>query len=406
MGSGSFAVSRPTNTRRAGRGLASQSILGTIAQLTQGIVGLSLLLVGHESGLAVTTSAFAVAGFSVGIAIGRPVQGRLLDVAEPRIVVAAFGVAHGLAYLGIAFAAHEGWTAAYVLFGFLAGATVPPIATHMRAAWPARFEEATRAFALIAMLQTVSILIAPLLFTVIDAVVSASAAMLTVAGASTVGTVLFAIAIGREERVAAQGRRVSPRRYALPLLATGLLGAVNGAAAIAAPAIAIAAGHPAVAGLLVAAATVGALLGGLLVMRYPTVPIDTLLVVGSAVEVVGAVLVSVPAPLVVTAVGLALLGAGFAPALASAAVTISSRSSGTAESFGWQSTALGLGEASGSAVAGQLVRFGAHLSALPAIVCAGACVVIGLGAVRSAHAVSSTSGEHHSGNDQHAGQDQ
>jgi MFS family permease len=389
MGSGSFAVSRPTNTRRAGRGLASQSILGTIAQLTQGIVGLSLLLVGHESGLAVTTSAFAVAGFSVGIAIGRPVQGRLLDVAEPRIVVAAFGVAHGLAYLGIAFAAHEGWTAAYVLFGFLAGATVPPIATHMRAAWPARFEEATRAFALIAMLQTVSILIAPLLFTVIDAVVSASAAMLTVAGASTVGTVLFAIAIGREERVAAQGRRVSPRRYALPLLATGLLGAVNGAAAIAAPAIAIAAGHPAVAGLLVAAATVGALL-----------------VVGSAVEVVGAVLVSVPAPLVVTAVGLALLGAGFAPALASAAVTISSRSSGTAESFGWQSTALGLGEASGSAVAGQLVRFGAHLSALPAIVCAGACVVIGLGAVRSAHAVSSTSGEHHSGNDQHAGQDQ
>ena len=389
MDNGSFAVSRPVGTGRGARGIAWQSVLGTIAQLTQGIVGLSLLLVGHESGLAVTTSAFAVAGFSVGIAIGRPVQGRLLDVAEPRVVVAACGIAHGLAYVGIAAAAHEQWTGAYVVFGFLAGATVPPIATHMRAAWPARFEHATRAFALIAMLQTVSILIAPLLFTVVDTVASASTAMLTVAGASAVGTVLFAVAIGREERLPPRGTRVSPRRYALALIATALLGAVNGAAAIAAPAIAIAAGHPAIAGLLVAAATLGALGGGLLLMRYPSVPTSTLLVAGSAVEIAGAVLVVVPAPLGVAAVGLVLLGAGFAPALASAAVTISSRAAGTAESFGWQSTALGIGEASGSAVAGQLVRYGAHLSALPAIVCASACLLIGLGAARSAHRVPS-----------------
>jgi hypothetical protein len=230
--------------------------------------------------------------------------------------------------------------------------------------------------------------------------------MLTVAGASAVGTVLFAIAIGREERVAARGARVSPRRYALPLLATALLGAVNGAAAIAAPAIAIAAGHPAVAGLLVAAATLGALGGGLLLMRHPAVPTTSLLVAGSAVEIVGAILVSVPAPLGVTAVGLVLLGAGFAPALASAAVTISARAAGRAESFGWQSTALGIGEASGSAVAGQLVRFGAHLTAVPAIMCAAACLAIGLGAARSAHTVPSPGGEQHSGNDQHAGEDQ
>jgi predicted MFS family arabinose efflux permease len=402
----SFAASRSASTRRATRGLAWQSALGTIAQLTQGIVGLSLLLVGHESGLAVTTSAFAVAGFSVGIAIGRPLQGRLLDVAEPRMVVAACGVAHGLAYVGIAVAGHERWAGAYVLFGFLAGATVPPIATHMRAAWPARFQHATRAFALIAMLQTVSILIAPLLFTVVDTVASAITAMLTVAGASALGTVLFAIAIGREERLAARAARVSPRRYALPLLATALLGAVNGAAAIAAPAIAIAAGHPAVAGLLVAAATLGALVGGLLLMRHPAVPTTSLLIAGSAVEIIGAILVSVPAPLGVTAVGLVLLGAGFAPALASAAVTISSRAAGTAESFGWQSTALGIGEASGSAVAGQLVRFGAHLSALPAIVCASVCLLIGLGATRAARSVPSSRGQQHTDHDQHTREDQ
>jgi predicted MFS family arabinose efflux permease len=389
-----------------GSRLGWQSALGTIAQLTQGIVGLSLLLVGHESALAVATSALAVAAFSVGVAIGRPLQGRLLDDVEPRAVLAVCGVAHGLAFVGVALAAHEQWPVPYAAFAFLAGVTVPPIATHMRAAWPARFEHATRAFALIAMLQTVSILIAPLLFTVVDAVASASTAMLVVAGASAVGTVLFALAVGYEQRRASTDGRVSPRRYALPLLATALLGAANGAVAIAAPAVAIAAGHPAVAGLLVAAATLGALVGGLLLMRHPAVPTGTLLIAGSAVEIVGAVLVAVPAPLGLTAVGLVLLGAGFAPALASAAVTVSARAAGTAESFGWQSTALGLGEASGSAIAGQLVRFGAHLSAVPAIVCAAACLVIGLGAARSVHAVPSSGGEQHAGQDHHGGKDQ
>lgn len=380
---GAVRAARPRRT------LAWQSVLGTIAQLTQGVVGLSLLLVGHEAAMAVSTAAFAVAAFSMGTAIGRPLQGRLIDVTDPRVVLAACGIAHGLAYLGIALAAHERWPVPYALFGFVAGATVPPIATHMRASWPSRFQNATRAFALIAMLQTISILIAPLLFTAVNAVASAVAAMLTVAAASAVGTVLFAIAVGYEQRRARSDGRVSPRRYALPLAATALLGAVNGSVAIAAPAVAIAAGHPAVAGLLVAAATFGALVGGLVLIRHAAMPTRTLLLVGSALEIVGPALVSVPGPLGLAAVGLVLLGVGFTPALASAAVAISTRAAGTAESFGWQSTALGLGEASGSAVAGQLARIGAQLSAVPAIVCA--CLCLALGVSRAFPEVSDTS---------------
>lgn len=364
---------------RPRRRLLAQSGLGVVAQLTQGIVGLSLLLVGHQTDLAVTTSALAVAGFSVGSAIGRPLQGRALDTGRPSVVLAACGVGHGVAFLLIAVAAHQRWSAAYIAFGVLAGALVPPIATRQRAAWPSRFASPTRAFAIIALLQTVSILIAPLLFTVVAAVASPTVAMLTVAFAAAASTVLFAAAVMVEG--SPSGRtvsRVGVRSYARPLVSTALLGTINGVAAIAAPALALAAHHPSAAGPLVAATTAGALVGGLATMRNTARPLtpERRLFASAVVQVAGAVLVALPAPLGVAAAGMVLLGAGFAPALAASAVVVSARSAGSAESFGWQSMALGGGEATGSAVAGPLVHVGAHWAILPALVCALVCALL------------------------------
>jgi Major Facilitator Superfamily len=354
--------------------------LSVLAQLTQGIIGLALLLVGHETHLSVPTSALAVSAFAVGMAAGRPVQGRALDRLSPRAVLTGCGTAHAVAYLLLALVAHQHWTAAYVLGGLIAGLTLPPIGTQQRVSWPQQAAPgtATRMFALIQTLQQVSVLLAPVLFTAVAALWSPTAAMLVLAAVAGASTVLFARTAPRSPYARPDGERPPVRSYLGPLLLTGLLGAATGTVEVAAPALALHAGHPGYAGPLVATATVGTVLGAVFAMsgagrRVGTYP---LLAVSAAVQAVGAVVLLLPAPLAVTGAGLLVLGAGFTPAYAAAAVLVHLRAGGTAEAFGWQSTALGLGVAGGSAAAGGLVGVAAHLSALPAVLGPAACVVL------------------------------
>ena len=146
---------------------------------------------------------------------------------------------------------------------------------------------------------------------------------------------------------------------------------MTGSLEVVAPALAIAAGHPRAAGPLAIVATVGTLLGALVAMRRTVSAYVAL-----AVQVVGAVVLLVPSSLVLAGVGLAVLGTGITPTLALLSTAVSRRARGTAESFGWQSTALGLGVTGGSAVAGLLASGAAHLSALPCLVGAIATVFV------------------------------
>jgi MFS family permease len=360
---------------------SAQASLGVLAQLTQGVIGLALLLVGHQHSLSVTSSALAVSAYAIGMAIGRPVQGRALDTAPPRMVLALCGVVHAGGYVLIALAAHQHWAVAYVVFGFLTGLALPPIATQMRAEWPQERPagQATSVFAFIALLQTLSVLLAPVLFSIVNSASTPTVAMLTVAGVSGVCTVLYALAIPRTRQRSADERRVAVRRYLGLLVLTALLGAVIGSLEVIAPAVAIADGHPGAAGPLVIVATLGMVAAGTAAMRWGArIPTTTMLALALTSEVAGAIVLLIPAPLVVSGVGLVLVSAGDTPAIAALGSQVRERSSGTAEAYGWQSTALGLGVAGGSAVAGGLVPIGAHWSALPALICAVACAAVAL----------------------------
>ncbi len=353
-----------------------QAALGVLAQLTQGVIGLALLLVGHEAHLSVATSALAVSAYAIGMSVGRPVQGRALDTLAPSVVLAGCGVAHAAAYVLIAVAAHGHWAGLFVTFSAVAGLALPPIATQMRAQWPGS-AGATSVFAFIALLQTLSVLLAPILFSTVDSVASAAAAMLTVAGVSGAATVLYALAVPRGRPHGDAQARIAVRRYLNPLVLTLLIGAVIGSLEVIAPALAIAAHHPGAAGPLVIIATLGMVASGTLAMRVGSrVPARTMLIRATFVQMAGAIVALIPAPLPVAALGLVLLGAGGTPAIAALGSLVRDHAAGTAESFGWQSTALGLGVAGGSAVAGALVTVGAHLSAAPALVCAVACAAI------------------------------
>jgi hypothetical protein len=349
------------------RAHAGQAALATAAQLTQGVIGLALLLVGHQTHLGVTVGGLAVSAFAIGMAVARPVQGRALDRHTAAPVLVGCGAAHGAAYLLIAVAAHRHWPALFALAALFAGLTLPPIATQMRAAWPAgrSADAVSRVFAAITAVQTVSVLLAPVLFTVVDAVATPTAAMLTVAGVSAGATIAFGLVCADVPTRAGQPARVGLSRYGPLLASTLLVGAVTGTLEVAAPAIAIGAGHPGAAGPLVTAATLGTLLGALVAMRRP-VPLRAALLV----QLAGATGLLVPAPLALSAAALVVLGLGITPALAALSTALSHRAGGTAESFGWQSTALGLGVTAGSAAAGWLAAGSARWSALPCLLAA------------------------------------
>lgn len=350
------------------REYAGQAALGTAAQLTQGVIGLALLLVGHETHLGVTASALAVSAFAIGMAVGRPVQGRALDRNAAAPVLIGCALAHGGAYVVLAVAAHRHGSVLYAAAALVAGLTLPPIATQMRAAWPhGRAPEAVpRVFATITAVQTISVLLAPVLFTVVAAVATPTAAMLTVAGVSVVATIGFGLVCADVPAHPDGVARAALARYLPVLGATLMMGVVTGTLEVAAPAIAIGAGHPGAAGPLVTVATLGTLLGAVVAIRRP-VPLGAALVV----QLVGAAALLAPWSLALTAVALVVLGLGVTPALAALSTALSRQAGGTAESFGWQSTALGLGVTAGSAVAGWLASAGAHWSALPGVVAAG-----------------------------------
>jgi predicted MFS family arabinose efflux permease len=337
-----------------------EAALGTLAQLTQGVIGLALLLVAHSAGFSVATGAVAVAAYALGMAVGRPAQGRALDRLSAASVIVGCGVGHGLFYVLLAMLAHQRLAVLFVGASFFAGLTLPPIATQMRAAWPVGHapSEIPRVFATITMVQTLSVLIAPVLFTVVQVAWTPTAAMLVVAELSAVCTIAFGLVCVSAPLTARRGTR-----YLSLLIGTAAVGAVTGSLEVVAPAFAISAGHPGLAGPLATVATIGTLVGALIAMRR-----SVSAHVALSLQVVGAVVLLVPSSLVVAGIGLVVLGLGITPTLALLSTAVSRRAGGTAESFGWQSTALGLGVTGGSALAGSLVSVGAHLTALPCLV--------------------------------------
>jgi MFS family permease len=364
-------------------------VFAALAQTTQGSAALSLVLVGATAGLRLGVTSLAVAGYALGAAVGRPFQARLLDrfPALPTLVVCAVG--HAVASIAIAVSGSEQSAWGLVGSGVLLGLSLPPIATWQRVHWPRRFAVAVRAFAVISLVQMAAVLLGPLLFGAISAASgSADGATATVGILAAVGTIGFALL----ERGGATERALptagSARRHIGPLLWGTLGGIVAGSISVIAPAFAIRAGHPSAAALLVAAETVGGMVGGLVASRSTNRATPHLVfLVGATLQVIGSAILVARPPLGVAAIALLVEGLGLVPTLSAVSAMIARRSGGSAQFFGWQSTAQALGTAAGSALAGAVADSvalgGLRGSAVIPLVCAAVMVATAVSRRRS-----------------------
>jgi len=340
-----------------------------LARLPIGINGLAVILFLRQE-----TGSFAIAGvvagsFGVGGAAGAQLVGRLVDRVGVRVLVPVAAV-HAAA-LGLLVAGGLGGapTAALVLVGIVAGGSVPPTSSVMRAMWPTllrgREDLQQAAYAMDSVGIELLFTLGPLL-TALLATLFAPAAALAVSAVSVLAGTLAFVAqpvVGDQRSPRAEGRG----RLAGALRSPGVLtlaltsvppGIGLGICEVALPAFSDAHGAADRAGLLLAVWSISSAAGGIVygVIRRP--PLQRVHLAVSILLPLSLLPLAAAPSLGVMALLVLPAGMFIAPLLATRNELIGwvAPDDARTEAFTWPQTAFVAGIALGSAVAGGIVE--------------------------------------------------
>jgi predicted MFS family arabinose efflux permease len=363
-------------------GFRAQALSGFLAQLSQGGTVLALILLIQQERGSLGLAGAASAGFVVGAAIARPIQGRLIDRQGPRNVLLAIAVTHSAVLVTLVPVARSELAGPIVVLVALAGGLgLPPVSQTQRLVWAdLSGEDRTTVYSVIGMIQEGSILAGPLLVGVVAGVASPSAALIAVAVISGCGLAWLGLSVSDAKgRLAERPRRgpLRERGLRLVLWLELLFGIALGGIEIGVPALASSEGHPTAAGFLLALTSVGGIAGGLVygARDWHSPPRARLGVLLGLSAVGFALLVPVEHLLLAGAV-LLVLGLVLTPVLTTLIVLLDSASPLLlAEAFGWASTSSAIGTGAGAAVTGALAQ---HHGAGPAFASAAAACALAL----------------------------
>ncbi|MFI9596925.1 MFS transporter [Nonomuraea sp. NPDC052265] len=340
-------------------GVGAQALFGFLSQLTQQVAPVGMVLVVQTATGSLALAGTCAAAFSVGAGMGRPVQGRLMDRRGPRAVLTVTAFLHVAALIALVAVAVGGWPVwTSVALAWVAGAGLPPISVSMRVEWGRRVTDDARTavYSLVYLVQELALLVGPLLFGLVIAVASSSLALGVVAVAAGAGTLAFSRALRADGAAPVRegGRVFADRRMLVLLAVVLLLGGAIGALQVGVPAMAAARDVPAATGLLVAALSLGGIAGaaGYAARTWASSPAARLV---GLMLVLGVVLAPLAVVWALPAFWAVLFAGGLVlnPALTTSSLLVDRFAPGAqGEAFGWLSTALGMGAAAGSGVAG------------------------------------------------------
>ena len=344
-------------------GFRNQALAGFLAQLSQGGAVLALILLIQQTRDSLALGGAAAAGFVIGMAIARPIQGRLIDTKGPRRVLVAIAVAHTAALLlQVPIIRSDLPGVVAVVMSVVAGLGLPPVSQTQRLVWAELAgEDRTTVYSVIGMIQEGSILAGPLLVGVVAGAASPSAALIAVALVTGAGLLWLGLSVPDVRARSDEDRYGSPLRehgVRLVLLLELLFGIALGGIEIGIPALATSEGHPSTAGFLLALTSVGGITGGLIYggRHWASTPWARLAVLLALSTVGFAVLIPVDG-LVIAAALLVALGIVLTPVLTTLIVLLDLASSRLlAEAFGWSSTSSAIGSGAGAALTGALAQ--------------------------------------------------
>ncbi|MGX1267016.1 MFS transporter [Streptomyces phaeoluteigriseus] len=359
-------------------------ISSVTARLALGMVPGALILGAQADGHSLATASLLAALYGIAPALGQPLLGRLADrrgLPLPCHLRAAL-VATALGTLALAGTSHLVFAALCVT---LAGAGCPPTQGGLRSLWHAVLPDEAHvrtAYTLDSSSQQIVYVAGPALAITLATWLSPSAALCLAAAATLAGSLPFATA--HPARTWRAAPRLRGRRGALCtpamrplLLSLVFFGATVGALDVAGIALAEQQDASWPAGALPATFSAAGLVGGVLFVRYqPTTAPGarhlTLLAAGFTLCWLP-LLLPLPAPALLT---LAMLpGVLFVslPTVASLTVTSLAPPGTSTEAIGWMSSAMRLGLAAGTALAGPL---GGHFT-IPLLAALGCALLLG-----------------------------
>ena len=340
-----------------------------LSRMPIGMVGLAMLMFLREA-----LGSYALAGtvsgaYFVAMAVGAPIQGRLIDRSGPKLVLAVTGIVHPLSLLAILLASRAGAGFPVVVgAAALAGLFAMPITVLTRTLWRHRFtreEDRRRAFSVDAVLIEVNFTLGPAITALVFAFAGATAAF-ALAIAVTVAALLIFVASPALDHFHPEkhGDRhmlgpLTEPRLLLVFAATFGLTTSFGFLEVGYPGFATALAAPALGGLFLSvnslgSATGGAIFGGLTLRA----PIERQFAITSGLMIVPLLLHwFVDAPFAFAVVAF-VAGAAIAPSIACQSVLVSrlAPSHYATEAFTWSSTFIVSGLGAGMAIGGWLIE--------------------------------------------------
>ena len=354
-----------------------------VGSLPVGMVPLGIILLLRAVGESYALAGVADGAYAVGLAVMQPPLGRLIDRFGMPRVLAPLAIVFPGTIAAFAFAAAGRAPAVLtVALALVSGAALPPLGACMRVLWPRLIsDEALRpaAFAIDATLQELAFIAGPPLLALIVAVASPKAALLSAAAAGGLGTVAFALLARRHHvRIARAGGALRSGAVRRVLALSLLLGGGFGATEVAMPAFCERHGSRPAAGLLLAALALGSACGGLFFggRAARAAPSRRLLVALAGYTVLVAPLLVAPS-IAVMAVCAFASGIPIAPVFAGSYLLLDRFSvPGTlTETFAWNTTAIFVGAALGTAAGGALVAPASYRAGIAISVVLGAASV-------------------------------
>lgn len=369
-------------------GAVAFSAAGLLARMPMSMASIGIvLLVQGETGN-YRTAGVASASYTIAEALLAIAQGRLIDRHGQRRVLAVAGPLFGLA-LGLMIwcvQSHQdlGWVYACAAGG---GATLPAIGSSVRARWThllAGSGDLSTAFALEAVVDEIVFMVGPIVVTLLAAVWTPVAGLATAVVACVVGTLLFAAQRGTEPPV--HPHHADAVRPPLPWHVVGPLGVVSlalgmlfGATEVATIAFSGEHGHRGLAGIVLAAWSIGSMLSGVVVgtIHWQVSP-ATRVRWGSLAMAAGAVPLLFAGSLPVAAAFLFLAGWGIAPTMVSSISLVESAVPPARLTEGMAMLSMGIigGVAPGAALAGLIVDSAGASRAYSLPVAAGATAAL------------------------------
>ena len=373
-----------------------------LARMPIGIDSLAMVLFVRAETGSFARAGLVAAAFGLGVGFSAPVLGRLIDRRGHARVMLPLAGLHAaslgaLVALGLAGAP----TGALVACGLAAGISVPPVGSVVRPLLAGLLDDDAgllpTAYALDGIAIELVFVTGPLLTAAIVVVASPAVALLVACGFVVLGTIVLVTApasrawrpdAGDHERHLL-GALASPGMRTI-VAATAPVGFALGATEVTMTAFASDHGSRAAAGALMAAWAAGSGVGGLAYggREHASAPGPRWVRLAAVFPLCSLPLVLAPSLLVMAPLAL-IAGLCLAPYMAAANQLVGDVAppGAVTEAFAWPITAIGLGAAGGSAVAGALAQSWGWRPGFAAVVAAGvvtgAIAVVGRATVRA-----------------------